>query len=140
MKNAIIKKGKCFVCLFCMGGLAYNLIEIFWRGYSHWSMFFVGGTCFHMMGNIGKRLNKYGRFVTGTLCAGAVTAVEYISGCVVNLRWKLNVWDYSHLPGNVNGQVCLLYSVLWGILSLIAMPLFRVLEEHVIHRFSYSSR
>ncbi len=54
-----------------------------------------------------------------------VTAVEYVSGCLFNLRLKLNVWDYSEMPFNLSGQVCLLYTVLWGFLSATAMPLYR---------------
>ena len=37
----------------------------------------------------------------------------------------MNVWDYSGFPLNIMGQVCLLYSVLWGLLSIVAIPLYR---------------
>ncbi len=120
---------KNFTRLFCIGGGAYNLIEILWRGHSHWSMFLVGGTCFHLIGTIGKRLHRHGPFVIGAACSAAVTAVEYVSGCVLNRRLKLGVWDYSKLPANLNGQVCLLYSALWGGLSLLALPVYRRLNE-----------
>lgn len=118
-----------FIRLFCIGGGSYNLIEILWRGHSHWSMFFVGGTCFHLIGIIGTRLRRHGAFVIGAACSIAVTAVEYVSGCVLNRRLKLDVWDYSKLPSNLNGQVCLLYSVLWGGLSLLAIPMYRHLNK-----------
>ena len=94
-------------------------------------MFFVGGSCFHLIGRIGNRLRSKGPLVMGSACALAVTVVEYISGCVFNLRMKLNVWDYSHMFANVNGQVCLLYSVLWGFLSLAAVPVYRFAERRV---------
>ena len=118
-----------FIRLFCIGGGAYNLIEILWRGHSHWSMFLVGGTCFHVIGRIGTRLRRHGAFVIGVACSAAVTAVEYVSGCLLNRRLKLNVWDYGKMPANLNGQVCLLYSVLWGGLSLLALPLYRRLNK-----------
>lgn len=120
---------KKFMRLFCIGGGAYNLIEVLWRGHSHWSMFLVGGTCFHVIGAIGTRLRKRSRFAIGSACALAVTAVEYVSGCVLNRRLKLKVWDYSKMPANLNGQVCLLYSVLWGGLSLLALPVYRRLNK-----------
>ena len=50
--------------------------------------------------------------------SGVITGVEFLSGCIVNMWMKLNVWDYSSLPGNILGQVCLLYSFLWGLLSI----------------------
>lgn len=118
-----------FIRIFCIGGVAYNLIEILWRGHSHWSMFLVGGTCFHLIGTIGTRLRRHGAFVIGAACSAAVTVVEYMSGCLFNLRLKLNVWDYSKMPANLNGQVCLLYSVLWGGLSLLALPVYRILDK-----------
>lgn len=34
------------VCLFLFGGISYCLIEISWRGYTHWTMGIVGGLCF----------------------------------------------------------------------------------------------
>jgi uncharacterized membrane protein len=118
------KRISAFVVLFCIGGCAYNLIEILWRGYSHWSMFFVGGGCFHLIGKIGNRLKKKGILAVSSACSLAITAVEYVSGCVVNLHWKLNVWDYSQMFANLNGQVCLLYSLLRGLLSVPADPLY----------------
>lgn len=116
---------KRFLCLFTIGGLGYNVIEWLWRGYSHWSMFFLGGTCFHVIGRIGERLRGRGALTVATACSAAVTAAEFLCGCLVNLRWKLNVWDYSRKFANLRGQVCLLYSVLWGCLSLFAVPLYR---------------
>lgn len=119
---------KRFIALFAIGGATYNFIELVWRGYSHWSMFLLGGTCFHLIGRIGGRLWHRGKAVVGLACSVAVTAAEFVSGCLLNLRWKLNVWDYSHMFGNVRGQVCLLYSVLWGGLSIAAVPLYQRLH------------
>ena len=120
---------KRFIKLFCLGGAGYTVLELLWRGYSHPSMFVVGGVCFHIIGGIGNRLWKISRLLTGAACAPAVTAVEYISGCLVNLRWQWNVWDYSGMPFNLKGQVCLLYSTLWGLLSLPVVPLYRFLQK-----------
>lgn len=118
-----------FIRLFCIGGGIYNVIEVLWRGHSHWSMFLVGGTCFHLIGKIGTRLYRHSLLTVSAACSAAVTVVEYISGCVLNRRLKLGVWDYSHMPANLHGQVCLLYSVLWGGLSLLALPVYRTLDK-----------
>ncbi len=123
---------KRFVTLFAVGGLCYNAIELLWRGYSHWSMFFLGGTCFHLIGKTGEKLRKRGLLAVAAGCAAAVTVAEFISGCLLNLRWKLNVWDYSRKFANVKGQVCLHYSVLWGALSVLALPLYRGLNDRLL--------
>lgn len=125
MKNHFWVKLRCRAGIFIIGGLLYNLIEIVWRGYTHWSMFIVGGLCFQIIGYIHTALAKWGLFGRCALCAAAVTAVEFASGCLFNLVLQLNVWDYSGFPLNIMGQVCLLYTVLWGLLSLVALPVYR---------------
>lgn len=47
-----------------------------------------------------------------------ITSLEFAVGCVVNLMMGLKVWDYSKLPMNFLGQICLLYSVMWGLLCI----------------------
>ena len=123
MKNHFWTKLRCQVGIFLIGGALYNLIEILWRGYTHWSMFIVGGLCFQLIGYIQTALVKWGLFRRCLLCSAAVTAVEFFSGCLFNLKLHMNVWDYSGFPLNIMGQVCLLYSVLWGLLSIVAVPL-----------------
>ena len=39
-----------YIFLFIIGGFTYYMIEILWRGYSHWSMFILGGICFLFAG------------------------------------------------------------------------------------------
>ena len=39
-----------------LGGLIYVFIELMWRGYSHWSMFLLGGVCFIALGLINEIL------------------------------------------------------------------------------------
>ncbi len=106
-----------------LGGATYTLIELLWRGRTHGSMFVVGGVCFELIGLVARRVRAPLAVKCG-LCALAITAVEFVSGCVVNLWLKLAVWDYSTLRFNLKGQVCLLYSAFWLVLSAAAMPLY----------------
>ena len=32
------------------GGLLYIILELVWRGHSHWTMFALGGLCFALIG------------------------------------------------------------------------------------------
>ena len=112
--------------LFTVGGLGYTGIEMVWRGRSHLSMFAVGGLCFLLIGKIHDRYQNKPLLGRCALCSLAVTAVELVSGCILNCWLKLDVWDYSHKRCNVWGQVCLLYTLLWLILSAFALPLYRV--------------
>ena len=94
-----------------LGGAIYCLIEVLWRGYSHVSMFLVGGFCFWMLSRIGRLLRPlWQRAVLGAV---AVTAVEFLSGLLLNRVLRLGVWDYSAYRFNLLGQICLLYFLLW---------------------------
>ncbi len=108
--------------LFVFGGLSYIIIEMLWRGYSHWSMFVLGGICFWVIGLI----NEYSEETTPLLfemLLGSffITLLELVCGYIVNIRLNLNIWDYSDMPLNIMGQVCLKYSILWFILSFFCI-------------------
>ncbi len=113
------------IWLFSLGGTLYNLCELFWSGSTHGSMFFVGGLCFQIIGWIHATFYKLSLFRRCVLCSGAVTAVEFVSGLLINRVWRWQVWDYSERFLNVAGQICLLYTVIWGILGAAACPVFR---------------
>lgn len=108
--------------LFCLGGIAYILIEMLWRGYSHWSMLLLGGLCFWVIGMI----NEHSEWKTPLLFemllgTFLITVLELIFGYVLNIRMGLNVWDYSDMRFNILGQVCLRYSVMWFFLSFFCI-------------------
>lgn len=107
--------------LFLLGGFAYGLIEVCWRGYSHWSMVIAGGISFLVFSFIAKtELPMLYKCILGSL---TVTAIELLFGLILNVWLGQAVWDYSKIHFNFLGQICLLYSVLWGIISLAAIPL-----------------
>lgn len=110
--------------LFLVGGFTYGGIEILYRGYSHISMLFAGGICFVLIGLLNEVFPwKIALLSQMVISAGIITVVEFLVGLVVNVWLKLNVWDYSNLPYNVMGQVCLLYMNIWFFLSLPAILL-----------------
>lgn len=113
-----------YIILFSIGGLLYCGIEMLWRGRTHWTMFFVGGLCFILCGSINEIFDwQMPLWKQMLICAAGITLIEFISGVIINIVLKLNVWDYSHLPLNICGQVCLLYSFFWFILSCAAIVL-----------------
>ena len=118
LMTAAIKRFSKGLSLFLVGGAGYILIENIWRGYSHITMFFAGGLSFLCIEIMDVRLGKtVGTFSKCILGSTIITAIEFIFGCIFNLYYKMNVWDYSHLPFNLFGQISLLFSVLWGLLT-----------------------
>lgn len=103
----------------------YALIEILWRGYTHWSMAVVGGLCFIVLGMhkhfFSENMPLLAQAIIGTFF---VTFIELISGLILNVWLGLSVWDYSHVPFNFLGQICLPYMFLWLPLSMLAIILY----------------
>lgn len=50
-------------------------------------------------------------FLVGTL-------TEYIASLGQEIVFGSVAWDYSNVPLNINGRVCLLYSLFWGVLGI----------------------
>ena len=52
---------------------------------------------------------------------GIVTVIEYVTGALLRKITGRRFWDYRNMPYNLNGYICLRYSVFWGILSVAAL-------------------
>ena len=127
------------VSLFTAGGVLYPLLEIICRGYSDFSMAVAGGVCLCLIDRICNCRMKFQPLAV-RCAAGSViiTSVEFTTGIFVNLVLKLNVWDYSQLPMNFMGQICVPFSLLWSLLTIPAMQLCRFydfLSDKVSARF-----
>ena len=112
--------------LFYLGGCAYMLLELLWRGWSHGSMFLAGGLCFLLIGGLNEvrpRLPLPLRVGVGALI---VTAVELGMGLAVNRSYQ--VWDYRDQPGNFLGQICPEFTLLWLPVALLALGLYSLLD------------
>ena len=108
--------------LFLIGGMAYVCIELLFRGRSHWSMAVVGGLCFVMVGGLNNWLPWEWSIVKQMIASAAiVTAVEFVSGILLNLVLHWDIWDYSNMPFNVLGQICLPFTGIWFLLSFLAI-------------------
>lgn len=131
-----MKKLSKYAILFAIGGVLYCLIEILWRGYTHWTMGIVGGICFILIGliNNSRFFYHFMPFKQQMLIGGLiVTVVEFIAGCILNLWLRLDIWDYSEVPFNILGQICLPYMLLWILLSAVAIVLDDYLRYWIFH-------
>lgn len=83
-------------------------------------MFLLGGVCFRLIGFVRDIPGKLNLFSRCAISACIITLAEFISGCILNLRLHWDIWDYNETPFNFLGQICLPFTVLWGLLSLPA--------------------
>ena len=111
-----------YLFLFITGGFSYFYIEILFRGFSHFSMIICGGLAFVLCGFLNQathfKLTVISQMLLSTII---ITALELLTGYIVNIRLHWNVWDYSSLPYNFHGQICAAYSFIWMLLSLLCI-------------------
>lgn len=113
-----------------IGGIIYVLIELLYRGRSHWTMFLVAAIAFILIGLINEyvswEMKLWKQMMIGTLIS---TVIEFAAGIVINLKLGWAVWDYSNVPLNIMGQICLPFCIIWFFISLAAI----VADDYLRH-------
>lgn len=85
-------------------------------------MFLLGGLCFILIGGLNNYIPwEMSIIKQGVIGALIITSLEFIFGLVLNLYLNLGIWDYSNMPFNILGQICLPFSIAWFFLSLVAI-------------------
>ncbi len=114
IKNGFIESRKALVLghlsiAYGMGAVLLTLILVNFEHSQLWKVFLIS-------------------FLSGTV-------VEYICSWGQETFFHTVAWDYSHLPLNINGRVCLLYSLFWGFLGIgwvkLIIPLFSSVFDKV---------
>ena len=125
---------KKFFVLFSLGASLYSLIEVLWRGFTHWSMSLAGGLCMCGIYVTNDRFKGTSGAERCFLCSLMITVVEFITGVIMNIGLGMKIWDYSKRPFNILGQICLLYSFFWFLLSFPAISICNFLREKVFDK------
>lgn len=118
-----------YLLLFCIGGLGYGLIEIVFRGYTHWSMIITGGSAFLCLYIINESFEHTSIYKKALLGAFIITTLEFTVGLVVNKTLNLGVWDYTNTPFNFLGIISLPFCFCWYIISFVVLKTFNVLKR-----------
>lgn len=126
-----MQKLKEQLTIFATGAAGYPIIELIWRQSTHWSMALAGGTCLLLLYNLYGKFTKLSLGMKCVLGSGVITAVEFVAGLLVNCWQDWNVWDYSCFKFHFMGQICLVYSVLWGLLCLPVSGLCKIMRKRL---------
>ena len=120
MKKFIGKLG-----LFLSCGFIYCMIEILFRGWSHWSMFvltgFLGVFC---VDSINNTLSFDCDYIVQILISTILCIIgEGISGIILNVWLQLNVWDYSKMTFGTFffGQCNVLFCFAWALIISVVI-------------------
>lgn len=65
------------------------------------------------------------------------TVLEYVMSLGMEIFLGFTAWDYSSYPLNINGRVCLLYSVFWGVLGVAWVKLIYPFIMKILNKFNY---
>ncbi len=100
------------------GGMLYGLLEVLWRGHTHWTMMVLAAALCVPLDIANEHMPwELPLWIQAVLGGLAITAGELLAGLVLNVLLGLDIWDYSALPFNLLGQVCLQYTALWCLLA-----------------------
>lgn len=124
---SVTRYGSAFV----LGALLYALIELLWRGHTHWSMMLCGGVCLAAIYFVYLHCSSAGVLGRALIGCAIITLSEFITGLFVNIMMSWNVWDYSKLPFNFMGQICVSYTALWFALCFPAFYICKVMEDKI---------
>ncbi len=76
--------------------------------------------------NKGRWLSFLGGFLVGSV-------VEYACSWGQEMIFGSTSWDYSAVPFNLNGRICFLYSLFWGVLGILWMKyLYPLMAEWIL--------
>ncbi len=92
----------------------------------------IGAACLIYVLDKYKENNKK-IFIYGAI-AGSV--IEYVLSFGIEAIYGSRFWDYEYKPFNLNGRICLTFSIYWGILSLLLMKGIRPKIDYYIDKLS----
>ena len=81
-------------------------------------------------------LKKFKRSNWTLFIAGAIegSVIEYVVGWIGEVIFQIKWWDYSNMPFNIHGRICILFSVFWGLLALVLIRLINPYIEILIDK------
>ena len=118
--------------IFILGGAGYGILELMWRGRTHWTMLLTGGVCMQILYLLAGSCPwpRWQKYLAAGLC---ITTIEYCVGLLVNVYLGWAVWDYSDRRLHLLGQICPLYAILWTVLSVPVLHLCSHIQKK-LHR------
>ena len=118
-----------YILIFLVGGFGYGLLEILFRGFTHWSMIITGGSALLILYLINLALPNTPTILKALIGALSITIIEFSVGIIVNKVFSFGVWDYTGTPGNILGIITPSFSLIWFMISLIMISVFKNIQR-----------
>ncbi len=118
-----MEKLKEYSFVYLLGAVLYSLLEVAFRGFTHWTMALTGGLAYLLIYIMNIKAKTRSLIMRCLIGCAIITSLELIVGCIVNRKFNMSIWDYSNQPGHILGQICPLFSAIWFLISFPAMLL-----------------
>jgi len=119
------------VVLWLFGGAVYFLVEVVFKtvtGHAqsiNWTMLILAAIICIPLDRANEMMSwdtpLWRQAITGGLC---ITAAELGAGIILNCWLELGIWDYSHCWGNLWGQICPKWTLIWCIVAGAGIVVF----------------
>lgn len=127
-----VKNLEKHIFIFLFGGFGYGLLEIAFRGFTHWSMIITGGSALLALYLINQAFPDTSIIMKAFAGCLVITTMELTVGLIVNKLFSFGVWDYTNSPTNFLGIISLRFSLCWFAISFVMIFFFRSLQR-IIH-------
>lgn len=107
--------------VFAVGGMLYCASELLYRRRTHPSMFAAGGLALLTADRVRRVRCRGGAGRARLALHGRVHVHRAVHRPARQPQGRTRVWDYSRMPLNYKGQICLPFTLLWAALSGPAM-------------------
>lgn len=130
------------IILFILGFCMYISIEVCFRsilnhggnGFSNPICGIMGAICFLVCDKINNRISwDIDLFLQGIIGSSVVTALELIVGILDRFLLKFGMWDYSTMPLNFMGVICVPFSIAWVGLTIVAIFVADAINYYGFH-------
>lgn len=81
-------------------------------------------------------LDRYNKKPVQLFIAGSImgNVIEYSLSYILEAMYGARFWDYSYLNWNLNGRICITYSIFWGILAVILIKMIKPIIDKIINK------
>ena len=122
------------IILFSVGAAAYMALEACFRGFTFPLMGVCGGLCIVILDKINDFISwRVDLAIQALIGSSLITFMELVIGKIMKYTDLLPMmWDYSDLPLNYDGIICVPFSVIWLFLGVVAIFLADCINYYIL--------
>lgn len=123
-----------YVVLAILGFSLYCGIEILFRNQSYRVSGLMGMVALLLLDGINDRISWDIPLVVQCGMGGLlITLMELLVGLADKFIWHIGMWDYSNIPLNFMGVICVPFTIAWCFLSVVGILVADSINYYMFH-------